>query len=62
MHNDDDEVTVGYASSRNISFHGDGDFLGVTWGEWRKMSQKERDARLDEYVWDLVDVWIEDDE
>lgn len=41
-HADDDEVLVGYESSHNISFHGKDDELGITWGEWRKLSEEQR--------------------
>lgn len=61
-HNDDDEVTVSYSSSRNISFHGEGESIGITWGDWREMSEKQRNEELDEFLYDLVDISVDDDE
>jgi hypothetical protein len=64
-HNDDDPVMVGYASSKNISFRNSsskGEELGVTWGEWREMTEKERDEVIEEYVNELVQVWVLEDE
>lgn len=61
-HADDEQVTYGYDSSRNVTFRGEGEELGVTWGEWRAMSQKERDDLLDQTVWELIDLYVEDEE
>lgn len=62
-HNDDDPVMARYASSRNISFCSrGGEELGITWGEWREMSDREQSEILQEYMNELVDVWIEEDE
>lgn len=60
-HNDDDPVTVGYSSSRNISFEGK-EQLGYTWGEWREMSEKEQDEAIQDYANDLIDVYVVKDE
>lgn len=63
-HNDDDPVMVGYSSSRNITFNSrnGADELGITWGDWRRMSDDEKSEALAEYTSELVDVWVEDDE
>jgi hypothetical protein len=58
-HADDDQVMVGYESSLNISFKGEGEELGYTWGQWRKMSEKARVDALTDYLWTLVDVYVE---
>lgn len=60
-HEDNDDVILGYASSANITFRGEL-YVGYTWGEWREMSQKEKDEAVDEVLYELVDVWVEDDE
>lgn len=60
-HNDADEVEVRYESSRNITFRGT-DTLGITWGDWRQMSRDEQDEALTEWLFDLVDVGVVDDE
>jgi hypothetical protein len=61
-HADDDPVTVGFDSSRNISFNGEGEELGVTWGQWRAMSEEQRNATISDFVFELIDVFVEDDE
>jgi hypothetical protein len=64
-HADDEPVMVGYSSGRNISFRNnykEGDELGVTWGEWREMSRAEQNEIINEYLNNLVDVWVIDDE
>jgi hypothetical protein len=58
---DDREVVLGYASGKNISFRGK-IYPGYTWGVWRALSQKERDEAIEEELFELVDVWVEDDE
>jgi hypothetical protein len=60
-HADGDPVVYGYASNKNISFHGK-DGIGYTWGEWREMSKKEQDRELQDIVNELVDIYIVDDE
>jgi hypothetical protein len=60
-HADSDPVVYGYASNKNISFHGK-DEIGYTWGEWREMSEKERERELQDIVNELVDIYIVDDE
>jgi hypothetical protein len=62
-HNDDDPVLVSYSSSRNISFRGEGEELGYTWGEWRQMSFKEQNEAFDEYVYgNLIDIGVDENE
>lgn len=54
----DDEVMFCYESSRNITFHGK-DGSGYTKDEWRKMSESDQDEALREYLYDLVDVYVD---
>lgn len=63
-HADDEPVMFGYSSGHNITFNNkDGrDESGYTWGEWRKMSDKDREDTLQEYLNELVDVFVQDDE
>jgi hypothetical protein len=61
-HEDDEPVMYGYSSSRNISMRGSDEELGVTWGEWREMSDKQRADAIQETVNELIDVWVEADE
>ncbi len=61
-HADDEPVTYGYGSSANITFRGEGIELGVTWGEWRAMPERERNQLLNEKLWELAQIYIEDDE
>lgn len=60
-HNDNDPVVVSYEASSNITFHGT-DEIGFTWEEWRELTSKEREQEIDEYLYQLVDLYIEDDE
>lgn len=60
-HDDADMVEVQYSSSRNITFHGKDD-LGITWGDWREMSRADRDETVNEWLYELVDVSVVDDE
>jgi len=58
---DDDMVMVDYSSFTSISFHGTRE-VGYTWGEWRQMTDREQDDALAEFLFELVDVSVEDDE
>lgn len=58
---DDSPVEITYSSSRNITFHGT-DEIGYTWGEWREMSEAERDEAVQEYVNELVEVYVKGDQ
>ncbi len=57
---DDEPVTFSFSSSRNIKFRGKGEELGVTWGEWRKMTPSQRDALLNETLWGLVELSVDE--
>lgn len=60
--NDDDlPATYGYSASSNITFRGRGCELGMTKGEWRALSEEKKDAILSEIVWELVEVFVEDE-
>jgi hypothetical protein len=60
--NDDDApVILGYGAASNISFHGKRE-TGYTWGEWRTMTDAERDQAIDEVVYELVEVYVLDEE
>ena len=63
-HNDDDPVLVEYSSFKNITFNnrGQADDLGYTWSEWRELTATERKDAIDEYLYNLVEVVIIDDE
>lgn len=61
-HADDDPVLVGFSSSRNASMHGKHEELGLTWGEWRAMTESERDDLMQEYVNELIDAHVEREE
>lgn len=62
-HADDDPVLFGYSSDHNVSF-GDrhGEERDVTWGEWRLMNTTERAQVMQDYVNELVEVFIVGDE
>lgn len=60
MKADDEEVVLGYASNRNISFRGQV-YTGYTWGEWRRMTDQEKEDAYTEELGNLVELWeIED--
>lgn len=65
-HADDEPVMFGYAASCNISFSSPsgGEESGYTWGEWREMTDRERDEAFAEFVFNTlgVEVYVEDDE
>lgn len=59
----DQPVRFSYASSRNITFHGE-DESGYTRAEWAEMTEAERGDALLDYVNGLVDVgadWYPED-
>lgn len=58
---DDKQATYQYSSDYNISMQGEGG-LEMTKGEWRRLSQEERDAVIQEILNDLVEVWVDGDE
>lgn len=60
MKADDEEVVLGYASNQNITFRGEV-YTGYTWGEWRQMTDQEKEDAYTELVWDLVELWEIDD-
>lgn len=57
---DDDEVTVSWSSSRNITFHQQEEELGITWGEWRALTEKQQTEILTEFLWTLVDLVVDE--
>ncbi len=62
-HADDEPVMVSYAASSNITFKSrEPEELGPTWGEWREMNDKEKNEAFTDYLFNLVDVWVEGDE
>lgn len=61
-HNDDDPVILEYSSSTNISFHGE-TAVGITWSEWREMSDTEKNEAITDVVFNgLIDVNVAGDE
>lgn len=62
-HSDDDPVLFGYSSDYSVGFEDrHGDDRGVTWGEWRAMTATEQQAVMQEYVNELVEVFVVDGE
>lgn len=62
-HADDDPVLFGYSSDYNAGFEDrHGDERGISWGEWRAMSPTERSRAMQEYVNELVEVFVVDQE
>lgn len=61
-HSDDDQVFFLYASSRNITFQNEysPDESGYTWKEWNEMTDKEQEEALLEYLYELVEVWVDE--
>jgi hypothetical protein len=55
---------VGYDSPHNITFNNElsPDELGYTWGQWRDMSDAERGDILRNYMFELVEVFVVDQE
>lgn len=56
-HADDDPVVFGYASTVNISFSGAIE-SGYTWGDWREMSEADKDAARQEFIYDTLGVEV----
>lgn len=63
-HADDEPVLFSYSSNWNISFDNrhSPDESGYTWGDWRKMSQASRDEAVQDYLNELVEVYVVEDE
>ena len=57
---DKDQVKFGYESPRNVSFQGKDD-SGYTKAQWREMSEDERNQALQDYLNELVDVYVDED-
>lgn len=57
---DDKPLYFTYESSRNVTFHGR-DESGYTRGEWRGLSDEEKARALEEFLFELVDVYVDDD-
>ena len=60
-HDDSDEVMVRYEASSNITFHGERS-IGITWGDWRGMSETDKNEALTDWLFDLVSVGVMDEE
>lgn len=61
-HADDDPVLFGYSSDENITFSGENQDSGLTWSEWRAMSEEERTEARTDFLWTIAEVYVEDDE
>jgi hypothetical protein len=63
-HDDDDPVMMGYGAFSNITFHHPegGRESGYTWGDWREMSQESKDEAIQDFLNELVEVWVLDEE
>lgn len=59
IENGDEEQMLGYAASSNISFHGKLE-TGYTRTEWAELPSDQKDAIIEECLWELVDIWEED--
>lgn len=55
-----DTVRIRYASNKDIFFRGYVDTM-ISWEEWADMSGPEQAEIIEQVVWDLVDVWVEDE-
>jgi hypothetical protein len=56
----EDKVRVGYSSASNITFRGS-DTLPCTYEEWDEMTGPQQDQVLAEFLFGLVDVYVEDE-
>lgn len=56
-HADDEPVIFGYSAMSNFSFHGKRD-SGYTWGEWRGMSEREKDEAFNNFTFETLGVSI----
>lgn len=54
-------VKLGYESSSNITFHGEID-TGYTREEWDDLTEADRREHLTDAVFELVDIYVKDDE
>lgn len=57
----DKKVRLAYGAASNITFHGHIE-LDCTREEWDEMSYEEQDAITTQALYDLVEIWVEDDE
>jgi hypothetical protein len=56
-HADEDPVMFGYAASCNISFRGERE-SGYTWGQWREMSDKDKQEAYNDFIFDELGVEV----
>lgn len=56
---DNDTVKIHYSASSNLSFHGEID-TEIPREKWKKMTDAERDAAVDEEIYNLIDVSVEE--
>ena len=61
-HADDDPVLFGYSSSENVTFNGENEESGYTWGQWRAMTEDEQVKARTDFLWTIAEVYVEDDE
>ena len=54
---DSDEVMLGYASSKNVTFRGEIS-TGMTRAEWDALTPAEQDDLVEEVAAELVDIWV----
>ena len=55
----EEEVILGYSSSANVTFRGTL-ATGVEKARWAVMSEEERDQVIEECLFELVQVWVEE--
>lgn len=51
-----DEVKIGYASSSNVTFHGELE-TGMTRQEWEELGEEGQKELMEEMVWELIEMW-----
>jgi len=59
-HEDHEEVELRYSSNQNITFNGTL-YPGYTWGEWRELTEEQRDTAIENELWELVDIYVDAD-
>lgn len=55
----DEMIMFKYASNHNITFEGEEE-SGYTREEWNELPQKAKDEAVEDFLWGLVDVWVDD--
>ncbi len=56
-----DKLIFGYSASSNISFRGTVE-TEIDLVDWKEMSSEEQNQIMDEVVYDLIDVWTNEED